>query len=44
MYVYTLSEGWSGVNWTDLLAAQGAFGTDFYVQSVVPTIVLVDLS
>jgi len=27
---YTLSKAWSGVNWTDLMAAQGAFGTDFY--------------
>jgi len=27
---YTLSEAWSGVNWADLMAAQGAFGTDFY--------------
>jgi len=37
------------VNWTGLMAAQGAFGTDFYgksilVKSIVPTIVLVDLS
>jgi len=40
---YTLSEAWSGVNWADLMAAQCAFGTDFYdVQSIVPTIVLVD--
>jgi len=30
---YTLSEAWSGVNWADLMAAQGAFGTDFYVRS-----------
>jgi len=29
-YYYTLSEAWSGVNWADLMAAQGAFGTDFY--------------
>jgi len=29
----------------DLMAAQGSFGTDFYdVQSIVPTIVLVNLS
>jgi len=28
--MYTLSEAWSGVNWADLMAAQGAFGTDFY--------------
>jgi len=27
---YTLSEAWSGVNWADLMAAQGAFGTDFF--------------
>jgi len=27
---YALSEAWSGVNWADLMAAQGAFGTDFY--------------
>jgi len=26
--VYTLSEAWSGVNWADLMAPQGAFGTD----------------
>jgi len=30
MKEYTLSEAWSGVNWADLMAAQGAFGTDFY--------------
>jgi len=30
---YTLSEAWSGVNWADLMAAQGAFGTDFYAES-----------
>jgi len=30
---YTLSEDWSGVNWADLIAAQGAFGTDFYDRS-----------
>jgi len=47
--MYTLSEAWSGVNWADLMAAQGAFGSDFYdrsthsVQSILPTIVLVDL-
>jgi len=28
--MYTLSETWSGVNWADLMAAQGALGTDFY--------------
>jgi len=32
-YRYTLSEAWSGVNWADLMAAQGAFGTDFYDRS-----------
>jgi len=32
-YGYTLSEAWSGVNWADLMAAQGAFGTDFYDRS-----------
>jgi len=47
--LYTLSEAWSGVNWADLMAAQAAFGTVFMtglysVQSIVPTIVLVDLS
>jgi len=31
----TLSEAWSGVNWADLMAAQGAFGTDFYVRSTL---------
>jgi len=30
---YTLSEVWSGVNWADLMAAQGAFGTDLYDRS-----------
>jgi len=30
---YTLSEAWTGVNWTDLMTAQGAFGTDFYERS-----------
>jgi len=30
---YTLSEAWSGVNWADLMAAQGAFRTDFYDRS-----------
>jgi len=35
---YTLSEAWSGVNWEDLMAAQGAFGTDFY-DSFTRTIV-----
>jgi len=46
---YTQSEAWSGVNWADLMAAQGAFGSVFMtglysVQSIVPTIVLVELS
>jgi len=31
--IYTQSEAWSGVNWADLMAAQGAFGTDFYGRS-----------
>jgi len=30
---YTLYEAWSGVNWADLKAAQGAFGIDFYDRS-----------
>jgi len=30
----TLSEGWSEENWADLMAAQGAFGTDFYDRSI----------
>jgi len=30
LHHYTLSEAWSGVNKADLMAAQGAFGTDFY--------------
>jgi len=30
---YTLSEAWSGVNWADLMAAQGDYGTDFYDRS-----------
>jgi len=30
---YALSEAWSGLNWTDLMAAQSAFGTDFYDMS-----------
>jgi len=32
-YTYTLSEAWGGVNWADLMAAQGAFGTDFNDRS-----------
>jgi len=31
--VYTLSETCSGVNRADLMAAQGAFETDFYDES-----------
>jgi len=31
--LYALSEAWSGVNWADLMAAQGAFGTDVYDKS-----------
>jgi len=34
-YRYTLSEAWNGVNWADLIAAQGAFGTDFYDRSIL---------
>jgi len=30
---YTLSEARSGVDWADLMAAQGAFGIDFYDKS-----------
>jgi len=33
--IYTLSEVWSGVNWADLMAAQGAFGPDFYDMSIL---------
>jgi len=32
---YTLSEAWSGVNWGDIMAAQGAFGIDFYDGSIL---------
>jgi len=32
---YTLSEAWSGVSWADLMAAQGAFGTDCYDGSIL---------
>jgi len=32
-FSYTLFEAWSGVNWADLMAAQGPFGTDFYDRS-----------
>jgi len=35
LLLYTLSEAWSGVNWGDLMAAQGAFGTDFYDRSIL---------
>jgi len=31
--IYTLSEAWSWVNMADIMAAQGAFGTDFYDRS-----------
>jgi len=47
---YTLSEAWSGVNWADLMAAQGVFGTNFYDRYILRPkhrayyIVLVDLS
>jgi len=33
MHYFTLSEAWSGVNWADLMAAQGSFRTDFYDRS-----------
>jgi len=33
--IYTLSEAWSGVNWADLMAAQGAFETDFYDRAIL---------
>jgi len=32
---YTLSEASSGVNGAHLMAAQGAFGTDFYDRSIL---------
>jgi len=32
---YTLSEAWSGVNWAGVMAAQGAFGTDFYDRAIL---------
>jgi len=32
-FCYTLSEARSGVNWADLMAAQGTFGTEFYNRS-----------
>jgi len=31
---FTLSEAWSGVNWADLMAAQSAFGTDYFDRSI----------
>jgi len=31
----TLSEAWRGVNGADLMAALGAFGTDFYDRSIL---------
>jgi len=33
--IYTLSEAWGGVNWADLMAARGDFGTDFYDKSII---------
>jgi len=38
-YNYTLSEARSGVDWADLMAAQGAFGTGFYDRSTVLVVV-----
>jgi len=38
LFYYILSEAWSGVNWADLMAAQGAFGTDFYDTDRVYTV------
>jgi len=35
IFRYTLSEAWSGVNRADLVAAQGAFGTDFHDRSIL---------
>jgi len=35
MNYYTLPEAWSGVNLADLMAAQGAFGTNFYDRSIL---------
>jgi len=35
LFLFTLSEAWSGVNWTDLMVAQGAFGIDFYDRSIL---------
>jgi len=47
--MYTLSEAWSEVNWADLMLPRAPSGPIFMqglysVQSIVPTIVLVDLS
>jgi len=33
--IYTLSEAWSGVNWADIMAAQGDCWTDFYDRSIL---------
>jgi len=30
-----MSEAWSGVKWADLMAAQGAIGTDFYYINIM---------
>jgi len=32
---YTLSDARSGVNWADLMAVQGTFGTDFHDRSIL---------
>jgi len=42
MYTYTLSKAWSGVNWADLMAGQGAFETDFYGPTIVGTMFLTE--
>jgi len=34
-YLDTLSEAWSEVNWADLMAAQGAFGTETEYRPVI---------
>jgi len=42
---YIRSEAWSGVNWADLMAAQSAFGSDFYDRStrmIVGTMLLTE--
>jgi len=41
---YTLSEAWRGVNWADLMAAQGAFGIRFLWQVYTPSKALCLLS